>query len=152
MKKGKAAGKVQHYVPRALYARYRALEKRAAAMRQESNKSISTRVTFQEQDFKLLWRPKNQKPGWNVEPHPEGLPGFRLDTLSGTLQLNALKLLQNGDSKTKLMVATAVIQSKLQYLMPLWGGAPDYLLHELQVQQLKAARLVWGYGSFYWST
>ena len=85
MKKGKAAGRVQHYVPRALYARYRALEKRAAEMRQESNKSISTRVTFQEQDFKLLWRPKNQKPGWNVEPHPEGLPGFQLDTMSGTL-------------------------------------------------------------------
>ena len=86
MKKGKAAGKVQHYVPRALYARYRALEKRAAEMRQESNKSISTRVTFQEQDFKLLLRPKNQKPGWNVEPHPDGLPGFQLDTMSGTLQ------------------------------------------------------------------
>ena len=31
-------------------------------------------------------------------------------------------------------------------------GAPDYLLHALQVLQLKAARLVWGYASFYWST
>ena len=36
--------------------------------------------------------------------------------------------------------------------MPLWGGAPEYLLHALQVQQLKAARLVWGYESYYWST
>ena len=61
-------------------------------------------------------------------------------------------MLKNGDSRTKLMVATAVVQSKLQYLMPLWGGAPDYLLQALQVQQLKAARLVWGYDSFYWST
>ena len=67
-------------------------------------------------------------------------------------RINALKMLQNGDTKTKLMVATAVVQSKLQYLMPLWGGAPDYLLHALQVQQLKAARMVWGYQSYYWST
>ena len=67
-------------------------------------------------------------------------------------RINALKMLQNGDSRTKLIVATAVVQSKLQYLMPLWGGAPDYLLQALQVQQLKAARLVWGYDSFYWST
>ena len=67
-------------------------------------------------------------------------------------RINAIKMLENGDRKTKLMVATAVVQSKLQYLMPLWGGAPDYLLHGLQVQQLKAARLVWGYESYYWST
>ena len=86
IKRGKRAGKVQHYVPRELYARYSALEKRAAEMRLESNKTINTRVAFQEQDFKLLWRPKNQKPGWNVEPHPEGLPGFKLDAGVGTLQ------------------------------------------------------------------
>ena len=67
-------------------------------------------------------------------------------------RINAMKMLSNGDSKTRLMVASAVIQSKLQYLMPLWGGAPDYLLNALQVQQLKAARLVWGYQSYYWST
>jgi hypothetical protein len=67
-------------------------------------------------------------------------------------RINAMKMLQSGDTKMKLMDATAVFQSKLQYLMPLWGGAPDYLLRALQVQQLKAARLVWGYNSFYWST
>ena len=85
MKKGKRAGKVQHYIPRALYARYSALEKRAAEMRRESNKTINTRVALQEHDFKLLWRPKNQKQSWIVEPHPEGLPGFQLDTVGGTL-------------------------------------------------------------------
>ena len=85
MKKGKGAGKVQHYVPRALYARFRALEKKAAEMRLESNKSINTRVSFQNEDFKLLWRTKNQKHGWNVEPHPEDLPDFQLDN-KGTLQ------------------------------------------------------------------
>ena len=52
MKRGKRAGKVQHYIPRALYARYSALEKRATEMRLESKKTINTRVAFQEKDFK----------------------------------------------------------------------------------------------------
>ena len=36
--------------------------------------------------------------------------------------------------------------------MPLWIGAPDYLVNALQVQQLNAARTVCGYHSYYWST
>ena len=67
-------------------------------------------------------------------------------------RLNALKLLRGADVKTRLMVATATVQSKLQYLMPLWGGAPGYLMKTLQTQQLNAARIVWGYTSFFWST
>ena len=67
-------------------------------------------------------------------------------------RINALKLLRCADVKTRLMVATATVQSKLQYLMPLWGGAPSYLMKTLQTQQLNAARVVWGYSSYYWST
>ena len=67
-------------------------------------------------------------------------------------RLNGLKKLKQADFKAKLTVATAVIQSKIQYLLPLYGGAPDYLLRALQVQQLKAARFVCGYSSYYWST
>ena len=70
--------------------------------------------------------------------------------LSG--RLNGLKKLKNGDFKSKLTVATGIIQSKIQYLLPLYGGAPKYLLEAIQVQQLKAARFVCGYGSYYWST
>ena len=44
-----------------------------------------------------------------------------------TSRVNALKLLHCADVRTRLMVATATIQSKLQYLMPLWGGAPGYV-------------------------
>ena len=69
-----------------------------------------------------------------------------------TSRINALKLLHCADVKTRLMVATATVQSKLQYLLPLWGGAPGYLIKALQTQQLNAARLVWGYSSYYWST
>ena len=68
-------------------------------------------------------------------------------------RLNGLKkIATNADFKTKLMVATGIIQSKLQYLMPLWIGAPDYLVNALQVQQLNAAHCVCGYKSYYWST
>ena len=40
------------------------------------------------------------------------------------------------------MIANGVIMSKLTYLINLWGGAPQYLLNVLQIQQLVAARLV----------
>ena len=70
--------------------------------------------------------------------------------LSG--RLNGLKKLKNADFKSKLAVATGIIQSKIQYLLPLYGGAPKYLLEAIQVQQLKAARFVCGYGSYYSST
>ena len=63
-----------------------------------------------------------------------------------------MKKLQQADFKTKLAVATGIIQSEIQYLLPLFGGAPDYLLNSIQVQQLKAARFVCGYNSYYWST
>ena len=67
-------------------------------------------------------------------------------------RLNGLKKLQQADFKSKLSVTTAIIQSKIQYLLPLYGGAPGYLLGAIQVQLLKAARFVCGYRSFYWST
>ena len=67
-------------------------------------------------------------------------------------RLNGMKKLRQADFKTKLAVATGIIQSKIQYLLPLFGGAPDYLLNSIQVQQLKAARFVCGYNSYYWST
>ena len=67
-------------------------------------------------------------------------------------RLNGMKKLRQADFKSKLAVATGVILSKIQYLLPLYGGAPDYLIKAIQVQQLKAARFVCGYSSFYWST
>ena len=67
-------------------------------------------------------------------------------------RLNGMKKLKQADFKSKLAVATGVIQSKIQYLLPLYGGAPNYLMRALQVQQLNAARFVCGYSSFFWST
>ena len=47
--------------------------------------------------------------------------------------------------------ANGVVISKLSYLITLWGGSKQYLLNILQVQQLTAARLVCGFGSWKFS-
>ena len=43
---------------------------------------------------------------------------------------------------TRLSVANGIFNSKLCYLVQLWGGAEGYLLHSLQVIQNRAARAV----------
>ena len=68
------------------------------------------------------------------------------------IRVNALKMIsQHADLRTKKMVAGGIFQSKLQYLLPLFGAAPDYLLRGIQVQQMAAARAVVGLQSFRWS-
>ena len=53
--------------------------------------------------------------------------------------------------QTKLMIANGVFHSKLVYMITVWGGAPQYLINALQVQQLRAARTVCGFQSMGWS-
>ena len=75
-------------------------------------------------------------------------------SLQGQLRnrVNALKkICQQADFITRKTVAGGLIQSKLQYLLPLFGAAPEYLLRSLQVQQMAAARAVVGPQSFRWS-
>ena len=60
-------------------------------------------------------------------------------------RVNALKkICQHADMNTRKIVAVGLVQSKLQYLLPLFGAAPEYLLKGLQVQQMAAARAVVG--------
>ena len=67
-------------------------------------------------------------------------------------RVNALKMIcKHADLRTKKMVAGGIFQSKLQYLLPLFGAAPDYLLRGIQVQQMAAARAVVGPQCFRWS-
>ena len=49
------------------------------------------------------------------------------------------------------MVANGIVMSKLVYLITLWGGAQQYLLKSLLVQQLTAARVVCGFNCWGWS-
>ena len=58
-------------------------------------------------------------------------------------RLNALKKVGKVASfKSRKMVATGIIISRISYLIPLWSGADDYLIKSLQVVQNKAARIV----------
>ena len=69
-----------------------------------------------------------------------------------TTRVNGLKkIAKNASFKTKLMVANGAVMSKLVYLISVWGGAQQYLLEILQVQQLTAARTVCGFFSRFWS-
>ena len=49
------------------------------------------------------------------------------------------------------MIANGAVMSMLVYLITVWGGAQQYLLKGLQVQQLIAARTVCGFFSRGWS-
>ena len=69
-----------------------------------------------------------------------------------TSRNNGLKKISiNAKFSTRLMVANGAVHSKLVYLITLWGGAQQYLLKALQVQQLTAARTVCGFQSRWWS-
>ena len=69
-----------------------------------------------------------------------------------TSRINGLKKIsRNSSFKTRLMVANGVFMSKVVYLMAVWGGAQQYLINALQVQQLTAARAVCGFTSRWWS-
>ena len=61
------------------------------------------------------------------------------------------KIAKNAKFSTRLMIANGAFQSKLVYLITVWGGAQQYLLKALQVQQTKAARTVCGFQSWGWS-
>ena len=69
-----------------------------------------------------------------------------------TTRVNGLKKIsKNATIKTRLMVANGAVMSKLVYLITVWGGAQQYLLKILQVQQLNSARTVCGFFSRFWS-
>ena len=69
-----------------------------------------------------------------------------------TSRINGLRKVSiNASFKTKLQIANGVVISKLSYLITLWGGANQSLINALQVQQLAAARVVCGIGSWKWS-
>ena len=69
-----------------------------------------------------------------------------------TTRINGLKKISvNATFNTRLMIANGVVMSRMAYLINLWGGAQQYLLKALQVQQLTAARTVCGFFSYGWS-
>ena len=60
-----------------------------------------------------------------------------------TSRVNALsKMCQFSNFQVRKMVANGIVMSYLSYLMPVYGGCPEYLLDALQTLQNRAARLV----------
>ena len=97
---------------------------------------------------KLLGGQLHQSLTWNF--HLRDYKGSLSSQL--TSRINGLRrVCRNAKFKTKLKVANGIVMSKLTYLITLWGGAQEYLLSALQVQQLTAARAVAGFGSQFWS-
>ena len=97
---------------------------------------------------KLLGGLFHQSLNWKV--HIRDHKCSLLNQLIG--RMNGLrKICRNASFKTRLMIANGVVMSKLTYLINLWGGAPQYLLNVLQIQQLVAARLVYSGDCSRWS-
>jgi hypothetical protein len=68
------------------------------------------------------------------------------------MRINGLKKISvNATFTTRLMIANGAVMSRMVYLITVWGGAQQYLLKSLQVQQLTAARTVCGFYSHGWS-
>ena len=69
------------------------------------------------------------------------------DALIKTLnkRIGALKKIKKCASfKAKLNIANGIFMSKILYLLPLYGGCPEYLLSALQSKQNESMRLVTG--------
>ena len=60
-----------------------------------------------------------------------------------TSRINGLtKICARGSPGTRLKVANGIFNSKLCYMIELWGGCEGYLLNSLQILQNRAARAV----------
>ena len=81
--------KVQLYVPKQLYSRFRAINHIAFKIRETSGKMVSTRVTLGNEDFILQKRDKNNSDkSWGEPvPLPRDLPGIEFSLQGGPLSL-----------------------------------------------------------------
>ena len=97
---------------------------------------------------KLLGGQLHQSLTWNLHlrDHRTSLTNQLSNRINGLRRVG-----KNADFSTKLKIANGIVISKLTYLITVWGGAQEYLLSALQVQQLAAARIVCGFESKFWS-
>ena len=122
--------------------------KRAALLRRQVTMMAGNFTIKPTETEKLLGGVVHQSLKWNkhLTDSKESLAA----QLTG--RINGLKKISSSAGfSTRLMVANGAVQSKLVYLITLWGGATQYLLRVLQVQQLSAARVVCGVQSLRWS-
>jgi hypothetical protein len=122
--------------------------KKHTAARKEVSITASGHLIKPTDTEKLLGGQLHHLLDWNF--HLRDYEGSLMGQL--TSRINGLRrVCFNASFQTKLKVANGVFMSKLTYLITLWGGAQQYLLSALQVQQLTAARAVCGFGCWGWS-
>ena len=98
-----------------------------------------TEIIFPQSEEKLLGALVSNCLNWNnhIRDNSKSL------IAALTSRVNALsKVCEFSSFKTRKMVANGIFMSYLSYLMPLYGGCPEYLLNSLQILQNRAARLV----------
>ena len=101
--------------------------------------NTGSEIIFPQNQGQLLGATIANSLNWNL--HVRDSEKSLVRTL--TSQLNALrKVCQFTSFRNRKMLANGIIMSYLRYLVPLYGGCPDYLLNSLQILQNKAARLV----------
>ena len=122
--------------------------KKTAKLRHQVSMQAGTFVIKPSETEKLLGGNLHQSLQWNH--HLRDSKSSLVRQL--TNRVNGLKRIsRNATFKTRLMVANGVVMSKMVYLITIWGGAQQYLLKILLVQQLTAARAVCGFQSWGWS-
>ena len=123
--------------------------RRLEARREEITIKAGEFIIRPSESESLLGIKIHQSMAWNYHIRDdEGSVLKQLATRVNGLQ----KLAHKADFKTKLMIANGIVISKMSYGLAMWGNCQGYLRKALQVQQLKAARAVCGYQSYYWST
>ena len=122
--------------------------KKADALRQQVCLRAGTYVIKPTENETLLGGHINQSLKWNQHILDNKASMIR----QLTSRNNGLKrIAKNATFCTRLMIANGVVMSKLVYLITLWGGAQQYLLKALLVQQMTAARTVCGFKCWGWS-
>ena len=118
--------------------------KKSAALRQQVSMMAGGFCIKPTETEKLLGGQVHQSLKWN-----QHLADSKTSLIRQlTSRNNGLrKISRNAKFSTRLMIANGAVQSKLVYLITLWGGAQQYLLKALQTQQFKAARTVCGFQS-----
>jgi hypothetical protein len=123
-------------------------KKNAEPLRQQISMMAGNFTIRPTKTEKLLGGQVHQSLKWN-QPLTDGKTSL-FKQLTG--RINRLKRISsNAGFSTRLMVANGAVLSKLVYLITVLGGAKQYLLKALQVQQLNAARTVCGFHSRGWN-
>ena len=122
--------------------------KKIAAKRKEVSIQAGAFRIYPTESEKLLGGHLHQSLQWNK--HIRDDKSSLVSQL--TMRINGLKKISvNATFTTRLMIANGAVMSRMVYLITVWGGAQQYLLKSLQVQQLTAARTVCGFYSHGWS-